>query len=252
MAGIDTFIFLFGLRRTVVELFSRCFMRSIPGCSLLFLVVALLIHRDAFGEDPAWKNKPNAEWNEDDAKAVLTDSPWIKHVIPQRLRDLSPDERRNGGNMEAGIGPGVGLAGIGLFGSRRQAEALARAHAKPTPDAVMIRWESAPVRAAERIAEEPGPAADDAYYAIVVFGIPVPHRWNLAGEFKTVASLKRDRKKDLKPSRVEILRGEAGLATVVYLFPRSVEITRKDRRVEFVAQIDRLFLAQFFEVEEMR
>jgi len=41
------------------------------------------------------------------------------------------------------------------------------------------------------------------------------------------------------------------LATVVYLFRRSVEITRKDQRVEFVAQLDRLFLAQFFIVEEM-
>jgi hypothetical protein len=51
---------------------------------------------------------------------------------------------------------------------------------------------------------------------------------------------------------VEILRGERGLATVVYLFRRSAEITRKDQSVEFVAQIDRLFLEQFFNVWEMR
>lgn len=69
---------------------------------------------------------------------------------------------------------------------------------------------------------------------------------------KGVAYLKRCRKKDLKPSRVEILRGENGWATVVYFFRRSVEITRKDQSVEFVAQIDRLFLEQFFNVEEMR
>jgi hypothetical protein len=31
-----------------------------------------------------------------------------------------------------------------------------------------------------------------------------------------------------------------------------VEITRKDQRVEFVAQIDPLFMQQFFNIQEMR
>jgi hypothetical protein len=226
-------------------------MRRIPACWLLSLVLAPLIGRDAFGEDPAWKSKPTAQWSDEDAKAVLAESPWVKHVTPQRLRDLSPFERRDGGNMNAGVGKGVGLAGIGLFGSQREAEALERAHAKPTLDPVVVRWESAPVRAAERKTGETPPAVDDAYYAIVVYSIPAPSRWNLAGELRLGAYLRRYGKKDLKPSRVEILRGEHGSATLVYLFRRSVEITRKDRSVEFVAQIDRLFLEHFFNVEEM-
>src|SRR5580658_11024554 len=125
-------------------------MRRIPGCWGLTLAAALLLKATALAEDPAWKSKPIAQWSEEDAKAVLADSPWVKHVTPQRLRDLSPDERRNGGNMEAGTGKGVGLAGIGLLGPRREAEALQRAHAKPTLDAVVVHWESDPVRAAER------------------------------------------------------------------------------------------------------
>ena len=218
--------------------------------SCLFLA-ALPIAQGLFAQNPAWKSKPVAQWTKEDAKEVLADSPWVKHVTPQRLRDMSPDERRAGGNMEAGIGPGVGLAGIGLFGARRQAAALKRAYAKPTPEPVMVRWESAPVRAAEIRAGETAPAVDEAYYAVVVYGIPLPRRWNLARELKGIAYLRRYRKKDLKPSRVEILRGEDGLATLVYLFRRSVEITRTDRRVEFVAQIDRLFLEQFFDVKQM-
>jgi hypothetical protein len=210
-----------------------------------FLAAAL------FAADPAWKSKPIAQWNAEDAKAVLTDSPWVKHVTPQRLRDLSPDERRNGGNMQAGIGNGVGLAGIGLFGSRREAVALKRAYLKSTPDAVVVRWESAPVRAAELRAGETAPVVGNAYYAVVVYDIPLPRRWNLASELKSVAYLKRYRKKDLKPSRVEILRGEGGVGTVVYLFRRSVEIARRDQSVEFVAQVDRLFLEQYFNVTEM-
>jgi hypothetical protein len=143
---------------------------------------------------------------------LLADSPWVKHVTPQRLRDLSPDERRNGGNMEAGIGKGVGLAGIGLLGPRREAEALQHAHAKPAPDAVVVRWESAPVRAAELKAGENAPAVDDACYAVVVYGVPLPRRWNLANELKDIAYLKRYQKRDLKPSHVEILRADDGSA----------------------------------------
>ncbi len=227
-------------------------MRRIPGFFVLSLFTALLICRAAFGDDPEWKSKPTAQWNDEDAKQVLAESAWVKRVTPQRLRDLSPDERRNGGNMEAGIGKGVGLAGIGLLGSRRQAEAVARAHAKPTPDPVVVRWESAPIRAAERKAGETAPSVNDSYYTVVVYGIPVPKRWNLESELKGIAYLRRYKKKDLKPSHVEIVRDEDGLATVVYLFRRSVEITRRDGSVEFVAQIDRLFLEQCFNVEDMR
>lgn len=232
--------------------FGCALMRRIPVfCSLSFSL-ALLLTQASFGQDPPWKSKPIAQWSQEDAKAVLVDSPWVKHVTPQRLRDLSPDERRNGGNMEAGIGKGVGLAGLGLLGPRREAEALNRAHARPAPDALVVRWESAPVRAAELRAGETGAGGDREYYAVAVYAIPLPRRWNLANELKAVAYLKRYRKKDLKPSRVEILRGANGLATIVYLFRRSAEITRKDQSVEFVAQIDRLFLEQFFNVNEMR
>jgi hypothetical protein len=226
-------------------------MRPIRTACFFSFCAVLLTAREPFAEDPAWKSKPVAQWSEQDAKELLANSPWAKYIRPQRLHDLSPDQRRDGGNLEAGAGKGVGFAGIGLLGARRQAEALARLNARPAPDPVVVRWESDPVRAAELRAREAAPAANDAFYAVVVYGISLPRRWNLAAELKSVAYLKRNGKKDLKPSRVEIQRREDGLATVVYLFRRSVEITRKDQRVEFVAQLDRLFLAQFFNVEEM-
>lgn len=221
------------------------------SCFLPFCLV-LAMGRDLCAADPAWKSKPIAQWNEEDAKAVLADSPWVKHVTPQRLRDLGPDERRNGGNMQAGIGKGVGIAGLGLLGPRREAAALERAHEKPPVDPVVVRWESAPVRAAERKVGEAAPPVDDSSYAIVVYDVPLPRRMNLASELKGVAYLRRYQKKDVKPSRVKILRGDDGLATVVYLFRRSVEITKRDPGVLFVAQIDRLFLSKLFNVQEMR
>ncbi len=51
---------------------------------------------------------------------------------------------------------------------------------------------------------------------------------NLARLLKDSAFLRRYHKKDLKPSRVEVLRGDDDTATIVYLFPRSVEITKRD------------------------
>ena len=82
------------------------------------------------------------------------------------------------------------------------------------------------------MAGETAPGVSDAYYAVVVYGIPLSRHWNQANELKDMAYLNRNQKKNLKPSRVEILRGEDDdLATVVYLFRRSVEITRKDQSV---------------------
>jgi hypothetical protein len=222
--------------------------RTLTFCSVP-LAAVLLIAADA-----SWKDKPVSEWNADDAKQVLVDSPWVKVVTPQNIRDLSPDERREGGNMEAGIGKGIGIAGLGILGPRRQAEAIARAHYKPTPNAVVVRWESAmPVRSAEQKAGETDvPTLDEDHYAIVVYDILTPKRYNLANELKGIAYIKRDTKKDIKPSHVDILRQDDGTATIVYLFPRKVEITKKDGRLEFVAQIGRLFVSQFFYTWDMQ
>jgi hypothetical protein len=174
--------------------------------------------------------------------------------MPQYVRDLSPDERVQGGNWDEGRGGGVGLAGLGIFGKERQREAIARAHAKPPAGTVAIRWESAlPIRTAEETTGETGaPLLDNDHYAIAVYDIAVPSRWNLENELKGIAFLKRVKKKDMKPSRVEILRQVDGLSTVVYFFPRSQEITRKDGWITFEAQIGRLFVTQSFSVDQMQ
>jgi hypothetical protein len=198
--------------------------------------------------------KPLSKWDEADARQLLTDSPWVKSVEARPVQDLSPFARRDGGNINAGVGKGVGLAGPGMFGARREAEAIERAHTKPPGPMVVIRWESAlPVRVAEQKAGETGaPELEGDDYAIVICGIPTPDRWNLANELKGVAFLRRDYKKDLKPSHVRILRHDDGTADLVYLFPRSVEIAKKEGRIEFAAQIDRLFVSQDFFTQDMQ
>jgi hypothetical protein len=50
--------------------------------------------------------------------------------------------------------------------------------------------------------------------------------------------------------RVEVFQRENG-TVVVYLFPLSAEITKKDRRIQFEAQIGRIVFAQDFDLSEM-
>jgi hypothetical protein len=236
-------------------------MGPIPRLSLFAgASVLLLSGLPLTGDDPSWKDKPIPQWDDQDAKQVLADSPWAKSVKLERLRYLSEFERRDSGNWEAGIPPGIGLSGAGLIGLLAvfdsNDEALAKALAQrfePDPGKVTIRWESAlPIHAAELKAGEPGlPTWQGNYYAIAVYDVAPPFRWNLANELKDIAFLKRDKKKDVKPSRVEIQRHDNGLVTVVYLFPRSAEITKKDANVRFVAQIGRMYMSQFFFPEEM-
>ena len=219
---------------------------------LLLLTTYLLFAADT----PAWRAKLIRDWTPDDARQLLADSPWVKHTQPHWLPDLSPFQREEGGNLNEGVGKGVGLAGLGILGHKREVEAIKQAHVKPNPEPVVVRWESAmPVRFAEHLAGDttaPELRTDD--YAIVVYGIEAPNHGNLATLLKGSAALHRSRKKDLKPSRVEVLRhdDDETIADIVYLFPRKVEITRRDGGIEFAAQIGRLWVSQFFYTNEMQ
>jgi hypothetical protein len=127
-------------------------------------------------------------------------------------------------------------------------EAIERAHEQDSPGKVAIRWESAmPVRAAEaRLGQAPASSLHTGWYAITMYNVPLPTKHWGAHKLKGLAVLKRENKPDFKPSRVEVHRKADGMATVVYLFPRHEEITRRDRNVIFSAQLDRLFVSEFF------
>jgi hypothetical protein len=236
-------------------------MRPIPRLCLLTFASVVLLPGLPSPEDPSWKEKPIPQWDDRDARQVLADSPWVKSVTLERVRDLSAFERRDGGNWDAGIASGIGLSGAGVFGILGvfdpYYEALALQlvrHLRSDPGNVKVRWESAlPIRAAEQKAGElTAPMWDGDFYALAVYDVPPPFRWNLANELKGLAYLKRDKRKDVKPVRVLIQPRDNGLITVVYLFPRSAEITKKDPNIRFVAQIGRLFVSQFFFPEEMQ
>ena len=77
-------------------------MGPIPKLNLLAVASVLLLSGlPLTGDDPSWKDKSIPQWDDQDAKQVLAESPWVKSVKLERVRDLSEFERRDGGNWEA-------------------------------------------------------------------------------------------------------------------------------------------------------
>jgi hypothetical protein len=54
----------------------------------------------------------------------------------------------------------------------------------------------------------------------------------------------------VRPVRAEVFQLETGLV-VVYTFPLSAEITKKDGQVRFEAQIGRIVVGQTFDLSQM-
>jgi hypothetical protein len=239
---------------------------------LLFTVSAVVLAAaDQAWADQAWKDRPIPEWTESDARQLLTDSPWAKSIAPAIDKSAENKPSRSQGGVRRGGGLGIGGIGIGGGGTgtggiaRRggqggggntNAESDSSTTSSQTPPTLTLRWESAlPIREAElRARDISAPSLDEDYYAIAVYGIPgkmvSDDSKQLADQLKAQAAIKRDGKKDLKPARVEILQREDG-PVIVYLFPRSEEITWRDHRIDFGAQVGRLKFTQSFNADDM-
>jgi len=234
-------------------------MRAVLLTYITFAVPALCI----FGAEPAWIGKPAAQWTEDEARAILTASPWARKITATITRRLTEDQLREAGRM--GQPRGVGNEGVdpknagphvsrnilsGPGGDDRSLESLAR------PIALELRWESAlPIQIAEMKAHETEPPAlEGEGYRLAVYGVPGAgfrgDPQQLGEPLKKLAVLRREGKKDVRPLRVEVFQRDEDLV-VVYLFPPSAEISRKDGRIQFRAQIGRIVFAEDFNLGEM-
>lgn len=202
----------------------------LPRISFSFLLSAAVI----CGAD-----KPIAQWTADDARQVLANSAWSKSTAVTLLPPRSESQLREGGRMGGG-GKNAGLATDAI-----QTKTL------------IVRWESAAaIHAAEVLGGEYGvPDWDGDYYVIALYDVPgiTPAiERSLRGALKQAAVLKRAGKKDVAPERVEVAVLGGKSARILYFFSRSAGITAGDRRIEFVSQIGRLYVAQSFDAAEMQ
>jgi hypothetical protein len=228
--------------------FRLCWL--VPCSAILLLAAA-----------PAWKDQPIASWSPEDIRQILEHSPWAKVVIAGIARRQTEDERREGGNM--GQPHGVGYDGVDdrkVILPNLSANPFATDKTPPPKSPVirlLVRWESAlPIRAAELKAHEAQPPTlSDDGYSIAVYGVPASYAKgdpsSLGRPLKESAALKREGKKDVPPSSVEVFQLENSVA-VVYVFPLSAELSKKDAVVEFSALIGRLQVSQHFLIEEMQ
>lgn len=231
---------------------------SVPRLVWLIVCPALLSAADS-----SWIGKQPAEWTEQEAWQILTSSPWA-HQIPGIInRRLTEDQLREGGEM--GQPHGVGNEGVdpkgsgpkvspNVFTGRGGLDRSERSYARPIT--LKLCWQSAlPVRLAELKAHviEP-PTLDGDGYQIAVYGVPGPtfkgDPKQLGEPLMKTAALKREGKKDVKPVRVEVFQRQDGLV-VVYLFPLSAEISKKDVQVQFEAVIGRISVGHTFNLQQM-
>jgi len=227
-----------------------------PAC----LIAAAFV---LMGADAAWKSKPADQWTEEDARQILARSPWVKENRATITRRLTEDQLREAGQM--GQPKGLGNDGIdanvrgekvspnvftGPGGDDRSPRSL------PRPMTLQVRWESAlPVRLAEiKMHEVEPPTLEGDGYQIAVYSVP-------GGDFKgdpkdlgkplrSLAALKREGRKDVRPVSVEVFQRENDVV-VVYVFPLSAEIGKRDGQIRFEAQIGRIVVAQIFDLSEM-
>jgi hypothetical protein len=166
-----------------------------------------------------------------------------------------------------GGGIGMGIPGIGGMGRRGGMGGGSGGGGYPrgnddgtgtnsAPPVLTIRWESAlPVRGAElKVHDSNSPIVDDDHYAIAVYGVPNrmvnDNSQNLEESTEEASGPEARWQEGHEPSSVDVLQREDG-AVIVYLFPRSKEITKEDRRILLDAQIVRLKFGVDFYVEEM-
>jgi hypothetical protein len=102
--------------------------------------------------------------------------------------------------------------------------------------------------------EDGAPTVDEGYYTIAVIGltrrIAGADPQNLESRMKHQGELKRAGRKAIRSSDARVLQREDGV-TVLFLFPRTEELSPADQRVEFGAHIGMLELTQIFELGEM-
>jgi len=235
-------------------------MYRVSKTPLLVFTMALLM-----AADPTWKTKSGAQWSEEDAEQILTESPWVKPVVAGVARPMSEDELRQGGEM--GEHHGVGYDGV--EGNKPQNAQLPKSvqvllfgkgptktRFRPGQTPVQVRWESAlPVRIAELKAHEiEPPTMEGDGYRIAVYGVPGAYFKDdpkkLGDPLRNEAFLRRAGKKDVKPLRVEVFQRGNSLV-VAYLFPLSAELTKADGQVEFNAHIGRVVVVHGFDLTQM-
>jgi hypothetical protein len=220
----------------------------------------------------AWKNTDFTQWSQDDAKKVLTKSPWAKEVSvstgqPGAMPSSGRSKRGGGGGDSDGSGMG-GRGGMGGDEGRSGA---------PSAN-LIIRWETAiPVKEAlmkMNYGDHLPAKGDKGYtldaprenYILSVTGLRMGGRNRQQGadaQAEGTPQSQADRMKDQLMTSTQLLRKgkdpiapvnvvvNANTNTVYLVFPKTDAISDDDKDVEFRLTLGRILVREKFSLKDM-
>jgi len=212
-----------------------------------------------------WVTKPPEEWNDKDARKVVTASPWAKTVTATTSGHAPTDPaNRTQGARRGGMMGGMG--GRGGMGSNRNGTGAPPLQTRvPVPDAKgIVRWESAqPVREAERRLESETPLAEG--YVVVSLTLlgqegetaahQVPkteqQRSSFAKYIRDAVTIEAKGESPVKPEKAEVKDTPEG-PMIVFYFPRSETPSGEEHEVTFTAKMYPLQFQAKFKTKDMK
>lgn len=242
----------------------------------IFLVAVGL----AYGANEVWKTKPYQQWDQNDVKEVLTNSPWVKKTSVMAswakgglaAPNGSGGQPAQGQQNEAAQRPGAmnGTAGGGGGMNPATAE-QAPSMPQEQQAAFIVRWNSAltereAVARAALLSNDLSEAQAEQYvnqepstYDVAVYG---PDMTPFANQ--TEDSLKSEAYIEIKPSKekvnataVKINKGSDGKVQIVYFsFPKQGSngqqlITANDKQAQFDCKTRDMHLSIQFDLHKM-
>ena len=236
------------------------------ACSF-WLISALIL--PCISAADRWEKKNFTEWNDKDVRRMLTNSPWAREVtvtLPQGFSVGVPEGGRaeekgqfgtsgasQGPSSRDSVGPRGGQFDPGFAGD------LA-----PTT-MVIVRWISAlPIKQAlmrHQFGDEAATAEEaqqilsqiETHYVVTIASLPpwMAHMGQAGLEtLKKTSLLKRKRKAAILPERIDA-RSNGREAELIFLFPRSHEITVEDKNVEVAVKMGTTNIKRKFSLKNM-
>ena len=217
-------------------------------------IVAMLTIPSAARAADAWKKK-YAAWSLDDARAILSHSPWAQTgKIEFKIQGNDVEGPRSGGVIGPPEGPPGGNGSVGPPGGApaRAGGGIVQNGPGLMPDfRALVRWESAlPMRLAQGMNAKSG-GADE--YVISVTGFPIL-RADVAsslGALKGATRLERMGKEWLRPSRAESRESGNSIVLVFTFDGESAPITGGDKVVMFATKLGAMSLRVKFNLKDM-
>ena len=195
--------------------------RRIVGAAGLWVLASTLALASNF-----WETKPFTDWSDRELQQLMSDSPWSRKVsvvlnAPGRAGSLA---------MPAQL-----KLTISWRSSLPMKQALVRNQVgidRPIPSDSQLLLER-----------------QEEFYIVSVSGLPLSYS-RATGTLKTETFLQRERRAPISPSST-VIQPVKDTLMLVFAFPRSDEITLKDKDVEFVTRVGEIEIRKKFNLKSM-